>query len=220
MIDEQLQATVFERGSNVLDYWLAHAEGFDVVARGKRRRRVDHVVVDRQLGSASVLVVRSKRGRRHRVIPVVAVSAVDPFERLLYLSPRRRPGADVARVRPHVVQAARTAHRAGHVAVDRLAPRAVLAARVTRRQSIRAALWLAPRLLETGRLVRLVSARAGDASRRAVTRLRPVLVEAARTTRRSVVLGLARMRPALGRLRNGIQAARKGGSEEQRPLLP
>jgi hypothetical protein len=156
---EQAQATVFERGSNVHDYWLAHAEGFHVVARRKPGDRVDHVVVDRELGSATALVVRRKRGRRPKHIPVMWVSAVDPFERLVYLTPKRRAQTAAARMRPRVVDAARTANQAQQAAVDWLRPRARDVVRVARLECARAALWLRPRLVEAGRRVTLASVR-------------------------------------------------------------
>ena len=159
MPGEQQQATVFERGSNVHEYWLAHAEGFHVVSRRKPRDRVDHVVVDRELGTATALVVRRKRGRRTKRIPVRWVSAVDPFERLLYLTPRRRAHTAAERMRLHLVDAARTALQAQHAAVDRLRPRTLEAARATQRECVRAALWLQPRLVEAGRRATVAYAR-------------------------------------------------------------
>ena len=147
MTGEQLQATVFERGSNVHEYWLAHAEGFHVVSRRRPRDRVVHVVVDRSLGSATALVVRRKRGRRAKRIPVMWVSAVDPFERLLYLTPRRRAHTTAQRLRPHVVEAARGTWRAQHAAREWARPRAVEAVSLTRRECVCGALWLRPRLV-------------------------------------------------------------------------
>lgn len=162
---EQPQATVFERGSHVHEYWLAHAEGFHVVSRRKPRGRVDHVVVDRERGSAAALVVRRKRGRRPRRIPVMAVSAVDPFERLLYLAPRRRERTVVMRVRPHVAHATTSAWQAQRTAVAWLRPRAAGAAYAVRLELVRAALWLRPRLVEAGRRTNVAYARGYHASR-------------------------------------------------------
>jgi hypothetical protein len=88
-VDRMLrQVTVFGRGSNVLDYWLAHAEGFEVLSGIGRRQRVERVLVDHVQHRATGLVVRSSRlppPRRRRVIPAEAVSAVDPFARLFQL---------------------------------------------------------------------------------------------------------------------------------------
>ena len=195
------QATVFERGSNVHDYWLAHAEGFHVVARRKPRDRVDHVVVDRQLGSATALVVRRKRGRRPKHIPVMGVSAVDPFERLVYLTPKRRARTARERMRAHLLDAARAADHARHAAADWLRPRARDVVRAARLESVRAALWLRPRLVEAGRRVTIASVRGYRASRAfsvdvahktnrrslaAYAWLRPRIVTAARRAARAV----------------------------------
>ena len=168
------QATVFERGSNVHEYWLAHAEGFHVASRRKPGDRVDHVVVDRRLGSATALVVRRKRGRRSKHIPVMWVSAVDPFERVVYLAPKRRAQTAAARMRPHVADAARTARGAQHAAVEWARPRAhdALRAARTARGAQRAALeWARPRAREAVRTARLECVRAA-------AWLRPQLVEA------------------------------------------
>ena len=201
MTGEQAQATVFERGSNVHEYWLAHAEGFHVVSRRKPRDRVDHVVVDRQLGAATALVLRRRRGRRPKHIPVMWVSAVDPFERVVYLAPKRRTHAAVERMRPHVAEAARTARGAQRAAVERARPRVHDAVRTARLECARAAAWLRPRLVEAGYRVGVASVCGYRASRafsidvaRATTRrslaayawLRPRIVTAARRAARAV----------------------------------
>jgi len=77
---------LFERGSNVVDYWLAHCEGFDL-GRSASGRHVTAVVCDRHTGHAHTLLVRS-RTRRTRMVPAHAISAVDPFNKVLYLEPR------------------------------------------------------------------------------------------------------------------------------------
>ena len=82
------QPTVFRRGSNVLEYWLAHAEGFEVASRSVRPARVERVVVDPVRGHATGLIVRSfgvGRSRR-RIVAADAVVAVDPFLRTLHLA--------------------------------------------------------------------------------------------------------------------------------------
>jgi hypothetical protein len=78
---------LFERGSNVVDYWLAHCEGFDL-GRSASGRRVTGVVCDQRTGHARTLMVRS-RARRTHMLPAQAISAVDPFNKVLYLEPRR-----------------------------------------------------------------------------------------------------------------------------------
>jgi hypothetical protein len=96
------QPAVFRRGSDVLEYWLAHAEGFVVASRRGRRARVERVVVDPVRGRATGLVVRSfgvGRSRR-RILAADCVVAVDPFLRTLHLAHSRmerpRPGARAA----------------------------------------------------------------------------------------------------------------------------
>ena len=201
---EQAKATVFERGSNVHEYWLAHAEGFHVVSRRKPRDRVDHVVVDRQLGSASALVVRRKRGRRPKHIPVMWVSAVDPFERVVYLAPKRRAHTAADRMRPHVadavriargaqhaaVRAVRTARDAQRAAVERARPRVDDAVRAACLECVRAAVWLRPRLVEAGRRVSVASARAYRASR-------AFSIDVARATNRRSLAAYAWLRPRI-----------------------
>jgi hypothetical protein len=200
---EQAQATVFERGSNVHEYWLAHAEGFHVVSRRKPRDRVDHVVVDRQLGSATALVVRRKRGRRPKRIPVMWVSAVDPFERVVYLAPKRRAHAAAERVRPHVVDAARTARSAQHTAVEWARPRAHAAVRAALLECVRAAVWLRPRLFEAVRRVTVASVRGCRASR-------AFSIDAARATNRRSLAAYAWLRPRI--VTAAHRAARAGRS--------
>jgi hypothetical protein len=163
---EQPQATVFERGSKVHEYWLAHAEGFHVVSRRKPRDRVDHVVVDRERGSATALVVRRRHGRRPKRIPVMSVSAVDPFERLLYLTPQRRARSTATdRGRRHVAHAIASALCAQRAALAWLRPRAIGAAYAVRLGLVRAALWLRPHLVETGRRTTVAYTRGYHASR-------------------------------------------------------
>src|SRR5262249_41212603 len=74
---------VFQRGDNVLAYWVDHAEGCEVRSGVRSRARVDAVVLDPRRGRANALIVRSARLNRRRVIPVEAVVGVDPFARRL-----------------------------------------------------------------------------------------------------------------------------------------
>jgi len=84
-------AYVFGRGSNVLDYWLARAEGFNVRARGSRIGVVEDVVVDPARGTASALVLSSRFLHGRRVVLARAVQAVDPEARLFELEVEERP---------------------------------------------------------------------------------------------------------------------------------
>jgi hypothetical protein len=78
---------VFPRGSHVLEYWLAHAEGFTVRSRGS----VESVIVEPLYGRATALVVRSGPFRRRRVVSAAEVTAVDPAARVLDLEPKPAP---------------------------------------------------------------------------------------------------------------------------------
>ena len=108
------QAAVFRRGSNVLEYWLAHAEGFEVASGTGRRARVERVYVDPVRGRATKLVVRSSGvGRSHRrTLAADTVVAVDPFLRTLHVarSPAEQPPAG-ARAASFVVAAAGRSRR-------------------------------------------------------------------------------------------------------------
>jgi hypothetical protein len=81
---------VFPRGSHVLEYWLAHAEGFTVRSRGP----VERVIVEPLYGRATALVVRSGRLRRRQVVSAAEVTSVDPEARVLEVEvPEPRPRA-------------------------------------------------------------------------------------------------------------------------------
>jgi hypothetical protein len=141
------QGDVFERGSNVLEYWLAHAEGFAVRRRRIGRAYVESVIVDAIDGRVHGVVVRSRLHRR-RLLPPHAFVAVDPFARELHLArrPRRSAAARARakrlvaaggrRLRPLVRGGARATSGAGQyllaggrVAIDWLRPRGVAYAR-------------------------------------------------------------------------------------------
>ena len=89
MADVSAHAHVFTRGSTVLDYWLAHAEGLTVQPLGAR---VEEVVLAPPVGRAQTLLVRSRSGRL-RSIPAEAIAAVEPSSGRLLLdgARRRRP---------------------------------------------------------------------------------------------------------------------------------
>jgi hypothetical protein len=143
---------VFPRGSHVLEYWLAHAEGFTVRSRGS----VERVIVEPLYGRATALVVRSGPLRRRRVVSAAEVAAVDPEARVLELErtpkpePRPKPRKEprTPRVRPLV-----------------RAVWAALAALVA---------WFAPRLRAFARealaVMLMVTAAAGEAARDAFER--------------------------------------------------
>lgn len=159
------QAVVFGRGSKVREYWLAHAEGFELAARtlAPSRERVERVVVDPVDGSAKGLIVRSPlRGRR--VVAADAVTCVDAFARVLHLEPEP-DHVRVARSRVHVrlesasvlarhgVRFARAAARCTRATLAWARPHVRLAAATARgrghavvAQFALATAWLLPRL--------------------------------------------------------------------------
>jgi hypothetical protein len=158
MANVPARTPTFSRGSAVLDYWLAHAEGLTVQPLGAR---VERVVLTPRAGRAETLVVRSRVTRRRRKIPAGSIGAVEPSagELLLDVTPTRmrerlpRPSdeqiaaardrakrgalatragvsASLAWLRPRIVLAGRTGVRAGRVAALRTS---------------QGAAWLAPR---------------------------------------------------------------------------
>ena len=145
---------VFERGSNVVDYWLAHCEGF-TLGKATSARRVTGVACDRHTGRAHTLYVESGR-RRPRTVPARSVAAVDPFTRVLYLERRTRirrrahgeatPRASV-RVRPH----ARTAARVALAGARRSGALAVTGGRAGARYGRNGVVWARPRLQAAAR---------------------------------------------------------------------
>ena len=84
MADVSAHTPIFSRGSTVLDYWLAHAEGLTIQPLGAR---VEEVVVVAPVGRAESLVVRSRVTRRRRTIPADAIAAVAPSTGDLLLDP-------------------------------------------------------------------------------------------------------------------------------------
>ena len=84
---------VFPRGSHVLEYWLAHAEGFTVRSRGP----VERVIVEPLYGRATALVVRTGVLRRREVVSAAAVTTVDPEARVLELEEEPAPPRQPAR---------------------------------------------------------------------------------------------------------------------------
>jgi hypothetical protein len=86
----EMKAVMFGHGSNVRAYWLANAEGFEVVPRTILRQRVESVVVDAARGHAKALIVRSSFRRRRRILRAERVTAVDPFARVVYLAHKQQ----------------------------------------------------------------------------------------------------------------------------------
>jgi hypothetical protein len=82
------RATVFSRGSSVLDYWLAHAEGLTVRPLDAV---VEQVVARPPSGRAETLIVRPRGTRRLREIPAAEIAAVEPATQSLLLERRVGP---------------------------------------------------------------------------------------------------------------------------------
>jgi hypothetical protein len=206
MADVSARTPIFSRGSTVLDYWLAHAEGMTIQPLGAR---VEEVVVVAPVGRAETLVVRSRLTRRRRRIPAAAIAAVTPSTGDLLLDPPEprapfhvpRPSPErVATVRGYAAASARRAHHGMRTAGAWTRPRAVRA-RETIAGYTRAAVagaaaglaWLEPRLAEgwrrllaaavvAGRLVAHIALRLARASAAEAARARAAL-EARRSER-------------------------------------
>jgi hypothetical protein len=134
MADVSAHTPIFSRGSTVLDYWLAHAEGLTIQPLGAR---VEEVVVVAPVGRAESLVVRSRLTRRRRMIPADAIAAVTPSTGDLLLDPvEPRAPFRIPRPSPERVAAVR-AHAAGSVQRTQAGTRS-------------AAAWLRPRAARTG----------------------------------------------------------------------
>src|SRR4051812_42921893 len=165
MADVSAHTPIFSRGSTVLDYWLAHAEGLTVQPLGVR---VEEVVVVAPVGRAESLVVRSRLTRRRKTIPAASIVAVAPSTGDLLLdAPEPRAPLRVPRPSPervpavgaHAAASAQRTHAGTQSAVAWLRPRAVRAGAASERYgrlSVAAAAagfaWLRPRVVELGRL--------------------------------------------------------------------
>jgi hypothetical protein len=141
-------APVFRRGSNVLDYWLLHAEGFVVDSRAARLGIVKRVVLDPARGHAERLVVRTPLLRRSRVVPVEAIAAVDPAARRLHVveQPERpKPVRTRPPLGPKLRQAAEKAATLLAAALAWTARELARATRIAARHTHAAGVWLRPR---------------------------------------------------------------------------
>lgn len=171
---------IFQRGSNVREYWLAHCEGFAVVGSATRSR-VRAVVVDPADGRAHHVVVSGRTSLRTRVLPAERIESVDPFDRVLYAEGRHTMRA----------VAGTFAHAAAILHVW-LRPRLRTAAVSLRTRSREVVAWLLPRLRAAA-----VSARAHN--REVVAWLRPRLRSAAISAERRSREASAWLRPRTAR---------------------
>jgi hypothetical protein len=136
---------LFERDSNVVDYWLAHCEGFKL-GKATSGRRVTGVVCDQRTGRARTLFVESGLRKSHAV-PAQAIAAVDPFNKVLYLE-KRAPALPTLPPLPAlpVRSSAEAALRAGSTAARRLGVWAAAAFRTGVRYGRKGVAWSRPRL--------------------------------------------------------------------------
>ena len=178
MADVSARTPIFSRGSTVLDYWLAHAEGLTIQPLGAR---VEEVVVVAPIGRAESLVVRSRLTRRRRMNPADAIAAVAPSTGDLLLdapAPKPRAPFKVPRPSPEQIAAARAY--------------AVSSAQRTQAGTSSAVGWLRPRAAHAGgttaRYGRAAAAGAAAGAASGLAWLRPRIVEGVRLTVEGAVL--------------------------------
>lgn len=131
------QAPMFSRGSNVLDYWLLHAEGLVVRPLGVQ---VEEVIASDPLGGAETLIVRSRVRRRRVAIPAQAIVAVEPATGVLVLDQRVTARARRKQFRRHVRETVSDGVRWA-------SPRAKRLVLASARRGEAGARWIAPRAL-------------------------------------------------------------------------
>jgi hypothetical protein len=193
---------IFPRGSNVLAYWLVHAEGLTVEPSGAT---VEHVVKRAPFAPTEALVVRSPLTGRRRTIAAADVDAVEPSTGTLLLrSPsvadeRRVDLAAAARAAGHGLRAAaraagedlRAAYRRGQPVARRGGVRAAALAGASARSLAAAARWAAPRL---ARCSRAAAATAAALLVAALSIAAHGIVRASGAVRRRATLAAARVR--------------------------
>ena len=145
MANPTAQPRTFSRGSTVLDYWLAHAEGLTVQPLGAR---VEEVVVKPPVGRAEALIVRSRMTRRRRKIPAASIAAVEPSAgNLLLDADAAGPGMHIPRPSPERIAAASAgAQRGGRYARTQVSD----AARATGTGTLGAYAWARPKAASAG----------------------------------------------------------------------
>ena len=165
MAEVSAPPAVFPRGSTVLDYWLAHAEGLTVQPLGAR---VEEVVVTPRIGRAEALIVRSRMTGRRKEIPAERIAAVEPStgQLLLERAPRRAPIAIPHPSRGQIAAAGTTARRGGTAARTQV----TAATRATRAGTVTAFVWLRPHAVHAGtttaRYTRTAAVHAGTTTAR------------------------------------------------------
>jgi hypothetical protein len=176
MTDVSTDTPVFVRGSTVLDYWLAHAEGLTVHPSGAR---VEEVVATAPVGRPETLIVRSRMMRRRKEIPADSIAAVEPSSgQLLLDAAAGGTSLRIPRPSPEQLAGARdTAARGGRLAQAG----AVGAARLTGAGSRSALSWLRPRAVQAGLATRRQTGLAAAHTAAGARWLAPRIGTAART---------------------------------------
>jgi hypothetical protein len=153
------QAPIFSRGSNVLEYWLLHAEGLVVRPLGAR---VEEVIAPAPFDRAETLIVRTRMRHRRIAIPARAVTAVEPAAGVLLLdrhaaAPSRREPAWKL-FRGHVRETVSAVVVLSRRVARWSSPRAQRLAAVAADRTVAGARWLAPRVVALSGLVLAVAA--------------------------------------------------------------
>jgi hypothetical protein len=205
---------VFVRGSAVLDYWLAHAEGLTVQPSGAR---VEEVVASPPAGNTEALIVRTRMTRRLKEIPADSIVAVEPLlGHLLLEQSANGTSHRVPRPSPETIVAARVTVRRGSRFVGE---HAVGAARTTHAGSRRALRWLRPRAAHTGRAAMALSRAAATAAVAGVAWLAPRIAAAAGATAaavaRAALAGAAVSAHGIARGARGIERAAATAAERR-----
>jgi hypothetical protein len=218
MADVSAHTPIFSRGSTVLDYWLAHAEGMIVQPIGAR---VEEVVFRAPIGRAESLIVRSRMTHRLTSIPADSIIAVEPSAgHLLLEATESRPGLRMPRPSPERVAAVRASSVRG---IRTAQHHTVRGARWTRVRSGFAVSWLRPRVVRAGsttaRHSRLVVARTATGvawlTPRIVANARVACATGARWTIAAAV-SVARVAARAGR---ELERAAAAGAERGRTSL-
>jgi hypothetical protein len=177
MADVSAPPSTFSRGSAVLNYWLAHAEGLTIQPLGAR---VEEVVASAPVGHAEALIVRSRMTRRRKSIPTASIVAVEPSAGELLMDPQTETGPRLRTLRPSPerIAAARVQAARGRQFAW---VQGVAALRLTRAGSFAAFSWLRPRAVRAGKTTAQQSRVAAAHTARGVAWATPRLVAGART---------------------------------------
>jgi hypothetical protein len=186
----------------VLEYWLDHAEGFEIRYRRRSRGHVESVLVDSQSGRAERLVVRSPVLGRTRVIPADSIVAVEPFAHILVHRLERSPLVRLGRATNRSAIGLGAAGRRSALWLGPRTRNGVSAAGRGMRHVgvwiVAAAAWVAPR---TWAAMKAASAWAAAATRRA----RRLVAESSAAAR-------AWLQPRLSNLARAMASATRSGA--------